>query len=167
MTNPRADLSPDLVKTLYSYQPETGLLIWVGSKQPTRNGKRAGFSHPLGHRYVRVGRHNYKEHRIAWLLYYGEWPKDQIDHVNGDPSDNRIGNLRAATSSQNQANKGIQKNNSTGFKGVGFRPDRGFFAVIKKDRKSHYLGSFATAEEAHFAYADAARRMHGEFARVA
>jgi len=104
---------------------------------------------------------------VAWLIHFGQWPERQVDHINGDHADNRISNLRLATGTQNQANKGLQRNNTTGFKGVGYRPDRGFFAIIKKDRKSHYLGQFNTAEEAHAAYCAAAKRLFGEFARTA
>ena len=106
-------------------------------------------------------------HRIAWALMYGEFPDGQLDHINGEPSDNRITNLRLATESQNKANRRRSKRNSTGFKGVSFRKrDHIYSAQIRKDKKTMWLGSYKSPEEAHRAYAKAAKEMHGEFARL-
>lgn len=143
------------------YNPATGELVWRDS------GRVAGSRHIHGYRYLTLSGKQYKTHTICWLLYYGRPPKDQIDHKNGIRDDNRIENLREATASQNQFNKGIQKNNTTGFKGVCFRPGRGYVASIRKYYKRHYLGCFDTAEKAHAAYVNAATNLHGEFARTA
>jgi hypothetical protein len=90
----------------------------------------------------------------------------QIDHVNGDPADNRLENLRLATHQQNLCNKRRGRNNS-GLKGVYLRPNGKFTASVAFNQRSFYLGCFDTAGEAHAAYAFAAARLHGEFARAA
>ena len=64
-------------------------------------------------------------HRVAWAIYYGVWPEDCIDHINGDRSDNRISNLRDANKSTNGMNRGPQRNNSSGMKGIYFDQSRG------------------------------------------
>lgn len=95
-------------------------------------------------------------------------PGVQVDHINGDGLDNRRCNLREATHSQNQQNRGKNRNNSTGFKGVDFVKHRGKFrARIMANRVLVSLGAdFATAEEAHAAYCEAAKRLHRRFANT-
>jgi hypothetical protein len=89
-----------------------------------------------------------------------------VDHKNTDGLDNRRCNLRFATKAQNMRNRGKQKNNSTGFKGVSIGRQIGTFrACIKVDKKYISLGQFKTAEEAHAAYCAAAKELHGDFAR--
>ncbi len=109
----------------------------------------------------------YKAHRLAWFYMTGEWPPDQIDHIDGDRDNNRLVNLRKATNAQNGANARLSKNNSSGFKGVSFDTSVGRWrASIRRNRQLHYLGFFNTPEEAHAAYASAAVQLFGEFARM-
>lgn len=107
------------------------------------------------------------EHRLAWFLHYGEWPTCQVDHINGDRHDNRISNLRLASSSENQRNRKRPKNNTSGYKGVSWIEHYQMWqATIKFDGKNKYLGRFDTPEEASDAYNKAALRHHGEFAFI-
>lgn len=92
-------------------------------------------------------------------------PGQNVDHINLNGLDCRRANLRFATMAENSRNRPKQNNNTTGFKGVTLFKGR-FQAHIKYERKKIHLGCFATAEEAHAAYADAAARLHGQFARV-
>lgn len=87
-----------------------------------------------------------------------------IDHINGNKSDNRKCNLRFATAQQNQFNRKLGKDNTSGFKGVSRRGKNSWEAGIKKDRKTTYLGCFSTPEDAHQAYINAAKEMFGEYA---
>ena len=97
----------------------------------------------------------------------GEWPKDQIDHINGIRTDNRFTNLREATTAENTRNGLISKNNTSGFKGVCFHKDTGRWqAKIFINGKGRHLGLFDTAEAAANAYDAAAAKLHGEFART-
>lgn len=90
----------------------------------------------------------------------------EVDHINLNPLDNRKENLRLATFSQNQWNRRVYRNSSTRFKGVG-KKGNGYRARISVHGKSICLGVFETARLAAFAYANAARKYHGEFARAA
>ena len=111
-----------------------------------------------------VDRIVYRAHRLIWLMYHGQWPPQEIDHINGDRADNRIVNLRLATASQNRANSKVYKTNRCGFKGVARTPYGRWVARIHFE-KTKYLGTFDTPEEAHAAYVRAAQAAHGIFAR--
>lgn len=93
--------------------------------------------------------------------------KVQVDHINGNRADNRRSNLRFATASQNQWNRGLQKNNKSGFKGVAIHLATGKWqAVIRYKGKAKALGLFDNPEDAHEAYCVEANRLHGEFAKT-
>ena len=158
-----------------SYNPETGDLIWGEKAYCRLRGKKAGTKHSHGYLALCInidGRtKRLYAHRVAWLLQYGEWPPEgmQIDHINGDPADNRIANLRLATRSQNMANVRQPRHSSSPYKGVTYHPKAGpsktWKAQIKLDGKRKHLGLYATPEEAHEAYKAAAIKYFGEFAR--
>lgn len=104
-------------------------------------------------------------HRLAWLYYYGEWPADDIDHINGNRDDNRISNLRLASRSQNNVNSVVPKNNTSGHKGAYYDKRRGHWvAEIWVYKRKIWLGSFPTTAEAGAAYQGALRLHYGEFA---
>lgn len=163
--------SVDLVRFLLNYDPTTGIFRWKikqrGNTPPA--GAVAGSLRPDGYRHIRVsGGGRFSAHRLAWLHYYGKPPPKYIDHVNGERADNRITNLRAATKTQNGANSRLSRRNTSEFKGVSLRTDakrkNKWQSHIRVERKLMYLGSFATREEAHAAYKEAALKYFGEFA---
>lgn len=128
-------------------------------------GSVAGVRDALGYIRISIKGRQYYAHRLAWLMHYGEEPPSIIDHANGDRSDNRISNLRAATKSQNNANSRAPRHNTSGIKGVVARPDGRFAAYIKVNRRSSYLGLFETSDEAAAAYKKAAEQAFGSFAK--
>jgi hypothetical protein len=110
----------DAARRLLSYDPETGELRWKES--PNRRikvGSVAGWDHPFGYRQVTVLGHKVYVHRLAWALVHGS-VGEYIDHINGNPSDNRIANLRQCTQSQNLMNAKTSKKNTSGVRGVAF-----------------------------------------------
>ncbi|MFC7515075.1 HNH endonuclease [Herbaspirillum sp. GCM10030257] len=132
-------------------------------------GTIAGSPDAHGHIRVRIsirGRTGtFFVHRVIWAMHYGAWPEDQIDHRNTIKADNRINNLRLATNAQNMANRGLQKNNKSGAKGVHFNKNAGRYqAYIKHLGKRYHLGYFDTVEAASAAHQKAAKQMFGEFA---
>jgi len=151
--------------SVVSYDRETGIFIWVRCGRPEMNGTRAGFKASRGYRRIRIDGVNYAEHRIAWLIGTGRWPAEQIDHINGIRSDNRLCNLREATNAQNNANK---PGRGPWPKGVCWNPTRHKFqAEIKANGRRRYLGRYDTPEQAAEAYRRAALRLHGDFANLA
>lgn len=169
-------LSHEKLKQILDYDPENGVFNWRDYPLPSGKARRrfgktcigsvAGHYQKNSYLQIRYDGKLYLGHRLAWFYIYAEWPKE-IDHVNGDPSDNRISNLRVATRSQQNANTRRRRNNKTGFKGVCKYGDR-YSAYIKASGgKSRYLGSYETAQEAHNAYLIAAKEAFGDFARSA
>lgn len=105
-------------------------------------------------------------HRIVFAMANGRWPAKGVDHINGNPLDNRPCNLREATHAENMRNKKCHA--KSGLKGAYFNSLRGrWYSRIMVDRKNKSLGYFDTAEEAATAYQRASRELHGDFARPA
>lgn len=112
---------------------------------------------------VRLNGKIFGRHRIVWALHHGDWPP-LIDHKNRNPLDDRIENLRVATTSQNNANIGLISTNTSGYKGVYWnKRRRKFLARINVNYKRICLGSFDDPAEAHAAYVVAAKEHFGEF----
>lgn len=142
------------------YDPDTGSF--------TKNGEPTGTRRRDGYLLVSFGGKQVLAHRVAWELHHGLPAPEVMDHINGNRSDNRISNLRAATYQQNSRNQRIHRDSSTGFKGVTFSKARGkFVAYIRDGFRNKNLGGYSTAEEAHEVYCLAADMIFGEFARGA
>ena len=153
-----------LMKAL-RYEPATGNFFRItrpGSRSDLV-GKRAGSLTPKGHRIIVIEMKQYKAHRLAWLYVYGHFPNSQLDHINRIPDDNRIENLRLATNGQNVTNSKVRSSLS-GLKGAHWNGrEKKWRSIVYCGGKTHWLGRFATAEEAHAAYCKVAKELHGEF----
>lgn len=105
--------SRDELREVFDYEPATGRLYHKGADQPCERAQR-------GYWAVRFQGRDYMAHRVVWQLAHGDLREDQIlDHINHDPRDNRLQNLRVATPTQNQFNRrGAQKNSTTGHRNV-------------------------------------------------
>lgn len=128
-------------------------------------GKRAGTKGANGYRMVSVSQTRLLEHRVIYALTTGEWP-ECVDHANGDVTDNRLGNLRAGSKSDNTCNQRLRADSRTGFKGVSIHHTGKYAARIYKDNRRYYLGVFDTKETAFAAYTAAAKKLHGEFSNL-
>lgn len=156
----KQSLSADQARALLDYDKDTGTLTWRVHTRNTRIGGIAGSPSSNGYVQIQVCNHNYRAHVLAWLLMTGEWPKHQIDHINGNRSDNRWANLRAATQSQNSINSPPRGPLP---KGVTITPSNRFDAKLWIGGKWKCLGKFDTIEDAEIAYLRAAKEYQGEF----
>lgn len=162
----RNDIDVGKLKEMFSYDRATGVISWKIARLGRHPGVRAGTLMTNGYIYIKIKGAYYLAHRIAWAITHGAWPSTQIDHKDGNKINNRLDNLRPATTAQNTRNRTVQTNNRTGLKGVSKHRAGGYFARITRDGCVHYLGYFKTAKEAKAAYDLAVGEHHGEFARA-
>lgn len=156
----------DRLRELLEYDPETGLFTRRLGVRGYRAGTVAGALTNHGYIQCYVDRRNYLAHRLAWLHVHGVAAGGDIDHLNGNRGDNSLRNLRLADRAENMWNRGATRRNRAGIKGVHPHRHKWVAEICARGRRT-YLGIFETAEEAGDAYAAAAARLHGEFARVA
>ena len=164
----RPQLTAARLHEVLTYDPVEGSFTWTkAALGKSVRGKPSTRHNPLGYGLICIDRTTYRAHHLAWFWVYGAWPRLQLDHRNGDPSDNRIENLREATVAQNMANRRTPITNRSGYKGVSWHAGAGRWqAHIRHEGKSIYLGLHDTPQAAHSAYAAAALRLKGEFARL-
>ena len=172
---------PELLRKLLRYEPETGKLFWrertpdmftsEGSFKAWNSrwaGKEA-FTAALKSGYLHgcVFGKFYRAHRVIWAMQTGACPVHHIDHVDGNPSNNRMENLREATHGENSYNRGRQNNNTSGYKGVSWSAtNKKWRAQIVKNGKRRHLGYFLCQEKAHQAYCVASKELHGVYSNT-
>jgi hypothetical protein len=149
---------------LFDYDPIGGQLLWKHHRTPrARAGDPVGCLHATGYTVTLIRKKNYQVHRLIWALVHGEYP-DEIDHINGIRSDNRLENLRACTRAENAKNSGTFRSNRSGYKGVSWCNREGKFqSACKVNGVKKWLGYFSDAVEAHNAYEAFASHHHGKF----
>jgi HNH endonuclease len=150
-------LTLERARELLAYDSETGILTWRMRRGSAGAGSPAGTLHSKGYLLVRVDGVRFLAHRLAWLLAHGEWPRGEIDHTDGEPSNNRITNLRVVTRTQNNINTKLSRNNTSGITGVIWdRRKRKWWAQLKLYGRLKHLGYFTSKEEAETARLQAA-----------
>lgn len=161
--------TPQYLRQLLRYEPETGKLFWrerpacffKADKYRTPEGCAANWNSrwsgkealtaPLktGHLMGRIDYRAHFAHRVAWAIHHGEWPKGEIDHINHNPADNRIENLRDVSHAENQRNLSMLRTNKSGVTGVlQTGPNNLWYARIKHAGKMLHLGAFERFEDA-------------------
>jgi hypothetical protein len=144
--------SQEVLRQLLDYDPTTGLLTWRRRDGQKRwntlyAGKPAFATKVHGYMTGRLFGENVRAHRVLWALHFGQDPNGQIDHINGQKSDNRIENLRLTDAGGNARNRPLRKDNRTGHSGV--RPHRGKYRVnIRFNGELTHLGTFEDLETA-------------------
>ena len=149
------------LRSILDYNPDTGVFIWkINPCKNLKAGIKAG-GVSRGYAYVTISRKRYPAHRLAWAYMYSEMPSI-LDHINGNPLDNRISNLRIATPAENSQNRIRANNNSShGKLGLSFDKKKQLWrARIGLDGKRIYLGKFKSQDDAYQAYLNAKRAMH-------
>lgn len=161
----KTDLTAQRLRELLHYDPETGVFIWRMQAHKSRRkiGDRAGCRGADGYVVIGVDAGYFKAHRLAWLYCHGVWPAGDIDHMNGNRSDNRLCNLRDASRSMNAQNvHGASKRSKSGLLGVRKFGKKWRTAIMIDGRVKH-LGTFESAEIAHEAYLKVKREIHVGF----
>lgn len=140
-------ITQERLKQLLHYNHETGVFTRIESNRTDRLGKQPGSRNTKGHIQIRLDGTLYVAHRLAWLYMNGGFPVNQLDHIDGDKTNNKITNLREATNKQNQENVPLQVNNTSGYRGVSFdKRLKKFRAYVCHNRQKITLGLFDTAE---------------------
>jgi hypothetical protein len=141
--------SVDVLRAALSYDAETGKIRWLRLAGGRGVGDVAGSLKRTGYVHIKFDGRLYQAHRIAWALHYGKWPASNIDHVNGDPADNRIENLRCVPQSENNKNAKRRKDNTSGTTGVvWYKANKKWGAKIHHDGSYVFLGLFDRMEDA-------------------
>ena len=157
----------DYLRSCFLYEPRTGRLFWKHRPDKLKNwnvryaGREAGWMGSDGYLYVEVNERRSTVHRVCWRLVFGDDCDVEIDHVDGNRTNNKLENLRAATKGQNRQNSRAR---GQWPKGVHRNAHGRFTAQIKQNGVNTYLGVYATPEEAHAAYSVEAARRFGAFA---
>jgi len=156
----RDKLTAERLRQVLSYDPLTGLFERIIKHHLSFTGRFAGSFDQKGYLHVRVDGIQYRAHRLAWLYCYGDFPKGEIDHIDGDKTNNTIGNLRDVTSLTNSENrKSAHRNNRAGTLGVGSFGGKWRARIMVKGRAIQ-IGTFESPEAARTAYVQAKRRLH-------
>lgn len=154
-------LDVNRVKELLLYETETGQLKWKARKGKVLAGSVAGYASKNGYVQVTIDHHHCLAHRLVWAIVYGEWPSRQIDHIDRNPQNNQVENLRLCTTGENQQNVDVRAHNSTGVTGVYFlQHSKKWLAQITADGKTHHLGRFSNKEAAVVARKKAEIQLH-------
>jgi hypothetical protein len=168
IVKPKMEITPEVIRKALTYFPDSGIFIWnIRDDVPKwvnsqRAGKKAGTTDASGYCFIRLNGIFLMASTAACLWMTGKWPKFEMDHKNRINNDDRWENLREATSSQNNANKGKRADNTSGYTGVGRYKDR-WVAAIRQNRINIYIGIYDTAEEAAVAYRKKKIELFGEF----
>jgi hypothetical protein len=163
-------ISQEYLKSIFDYKD--GNLIWknktfdsIGRSKSHLNGQIAGTLDNRGYFRVKIDNKNYLIHRLIFMWHYGFFPI-QVDHIDGNPLNNSIENLRKATNAENCRNSKLSVNNKSGVKGVSWhKASKKWMAHLQTTEKRHFIGYFDEIEKAKIAIIDARNKFHGEFAR--
>lgn len=153
-------LTAEKLRELLDYSPTTGHFHWKVGRRRVQPGDRAGYVNGEGYVLIGISRHPHRAHRLVWLYETGRWPVGEIDHINGDKTDNRRMNLREVSRRANAENRrGASKHSASGILGVR-RYRNKWRAEIRIGGKQRQIGTFETPEEAKAAYLAAKRSSH-------
>lgn len=161
-------ITHDYLRSVIEYDKETGKITWiktVSSKAPkgsapTGMDKDGYLVMMLKGRYLR-------QHRVAWFYVTGEWPKDKIDHRNGVRNDNRFCNLRECDEQDNNRNRAVSRNNTSGVSGVSFQQGKWMVRIRLNKHVRQFFGYFDNLELAELVANEARDKYHGDFSLCA
>jgi hypothetical protein len=154
------NITLEYINEYLTYDASTGNLYQRKKRPKIQVGALAGGLNRKGYRYIQLDGRKYPAHHIVWVIETGIFPKKQIDHIDGNKLNNKFSNLREVTNKQNTENRGKQRNNKTGYKGVSFNNRlKKYVAQIQHNNQPIYIGIYATAYDAHLAYETKAKEL--------
>lgn len=156
-------LTQQKLQDVLDYDPATGIFRWKVTTGRAVAGAPAGCVDD-GYLRIKIHRVRYRAHRLAWLYMTGAWPDPEVDHRDGDGLNNKFANLRESNATQNNANKNLQRNNTSGFRGVTFFKPRNRWKMQISFNGKSTTKYFDTIEEAAASYATHAVEYFGVFA---
>jgi hypothetical protein len=157
-------ITQDQVKDLFEYR-EGELYRKVRTANCVQIGDKAGSLNGTGYLRTRINNKHYQNHRIIFLYHHGYLPQF-VDHADNNPLNNKIENLREATAAQNQHNKLIQKNNTSGVKGVSWhKPSNKWLVHLRVNGKKKHFGCYNDIELAELVAQEVRTKYHGQYAR--
>lgn len=159
-------LTQQRLRESLSYDPNTGIFRWRYSHIRRVAGREVGNISVHGYKLITIDNEKFRASRLAWLYMTGEWPKADIDHINGDPADDKWSNLRAATESENMRNTKLRADNTSGSRGVSWNKRRNKWHVrVNVNNMLYHVGYFDDFGQAKAARDAKASILHGAFAR--
>lgn len=159
-------LTQELLHQKLHYDSETGIFTRKEAQQKKFIGLIAGTINAKGYIAIRVCGIKYNAHRLAWLYIYGYMPKGMIDHINGNPSDNRLCNLRECSRMENMYNSKLKSNNTSGFKNVFWDKRLKKWKVqVRANKRNNYIGIYDNLDIAIKIAENAIKELHGDYTR--
>lgn len=154
-------MTADTLRQKIKYEPETGLFTWrAAPSNVVKAGSIAGGLMNRGYIFIKIDYVAYLAHRLAWLYVTGKWPENDVDHKDGNRTNNRFNNLRDVARTLNVQNlRSPRKDNKSGFLGVS-KDGSGWKAQIQVNKQKRHIGQFTSPELAHAAYLKAKRELH-------
>ena len=161
-----ATITADFVRSRIKYDPYTGKFTWLilrGRDVSALNIDAGCDGRKHGYARITFGQKGFLAHRLAWLYVTGQWPSKDIDHIDGNRSNNKWLNLREASQQQNSQNlRKARSNSKSQLLGAHYsKCNKNWAAQIRFNGKIHHIGSFSTPEDAHAAYIEKKRQVHG------
>ncbi len=143
-------ITQSYLKSILSYDENTGQFIWLNApSRRTKKGSIAGGVKPHGYIIISINANKYLAHILAWIYVNGDYPKEQLDHINHNRADNRIANLREVTLTENARNRGKCARNTSGVLGVIWdKKNNRWHASIGVDAKTVFLGRYVEFSDA-------------------
>ena len=155
-------LTVERLREILDYDPESGAFAWkISTSNRAPVGSSAGTDHGNGYRVIAIDRCTHYAHHLAWLFIYGEYPNQEMDHIDGNRANNKISNLRHGTHAQNMQNLSLRATNKSGMTGVSWLKNYGKWeAYITVNYKKINLGYYDDLQEAGAAYLNAKQDLH-------
>ena len=157
-------MDAELLRSIVDYDSLTGVFKWKRDNKyfsSIKAGDEVGKgARKSGYSCANINHKQYYQHRLVWLYVYGEWPSKSIDHINGIRDDNRIENLRLASLSENQQNRGRTRKKQGLMGAYKDRSSKNWYSTIMTNKVRTHLGSFDTEEKAANAYIAAKAKLH-------